>query len=119
MLDIVQGGQCVWKTTTLAQAGDLKVGRDRDAAAVAAAQRHGWLVSDAWGATHAAKMQLGDGIYIDPVRNLVLHQDGLLLMRQLTAEMTRLVSIARHDHVHAAGHLLLQCAQAVHPTTKA
>ncbi|KAI7842769.1 hypothetical protein COHA_003517 [Chlorella ohadii] len=61
-----QGGQCVWKTTTLAQAGDLKVGRDRDAAAVAAAQRHGWLVTDAWGATHAAKMQLGDGIYIDP-----------------------------------------------------
>jgi hypothetical protein len=62
-----QGGSCVWKTTTFAQADNLQVGRDRDAEAVATARRHGWLLTDAWTATRAAKMQLGDDIYIDPV----------------------------------------------------
>ena len=60
---IVQGGRCIWKTTTFGKAG--KVGRDRDAQAVAAAQRHGWLLLDAWAATLAAKTQLPDDPYVD------------------------------------------------------
>lgn len=41
------------------------MGRDRDAQAVAAAQRHGWLLLDAWAATLAAKTQLPDDPYVD------------------------------------------------------
>ncbi len=78
LLHTMQGGHCVWKTTTLAR-GNLQVGRDRDAAAVEAAQRHGWLVTDAWGATNAAKTQLGTGIYFDPVRRLRCHEKARAL----------------------------------------
>ena len=45
-------GGCIWKTTTWAL--DEHVQRDFDAAALAAAARHGWRVMDAWALTRPA-----------------------------------------------------------------
>lgn len=67
----MQGGRCIWKSTTYKR--DRKVGRDLDASAAAAARRHGWLLMDAWAATQAAKMeQLPSDPYVDTVRVFLL-----------------------------------------------
>jgi len=47
-----QGGRAFWKTTTERQHAPL-CGRDHDAQALAAAERHGWKVFDAWALTHS------------------------------------------------------------------
>lgn len=65
-LPYLQGGRCIWKTTTYSSHG--RVERSLDAEAVAAAKRHDWLLMDAWAATRAAKLQeLTESPYLDLV----------------------------------------------------
>lgn len=66
LLLLLQGGRCIWKTTSYGQLH--QVGRERDEEPVAAARRHGWHLMDAWAATRAAKLQLPEDPFVDQVR---------------------------------------------------